>query len=49
MCDQVLANNYTQSLCLSLDLLRWLVVGVATYAAVLMLAGARRAGQPASD
>ncbi|MDA0375388.1 MAG: sulfite exporter TauE/SafE family protein [Planctomycetota bacterium] len=34
---------------LSLDLLRWLVVGVATYAAVLMLAGARRAGQPASD
>lgn len=34
---------------LSLDLLRWLVVGVATYAALLMLAGARRAGQPASD
>lgn len=28
---------------LSLDLLRWLVVGVATYTAVLMLVGARRA------
>lgn len=28
---------------LSLDLLRWLVVGVATYTAVLMLIGARRA------